>query len=170
MRIGLKSLPGKGLFAVAALLLGMVMPLSAAMAETLPKVSWENRVSTETANGDIVDQPPFVSVNDIRLRAFSDMQSINLQQTLTIDHGEYGLETLHVFTVWQGGASQGEQLMLLSVTSNGILVVGPHDQDFESVRVNQVNSDSAPSFDLIGADASKPLARLDYFDGRLIKQ
>jgi hypothetical protein len=170
MRTGLKSLPGNGFLRHVFVVCGLLLSVSVSMAETLPKVSWENRVSTETANGDIVDQPPYVSVNDIRLRAFSDMQSINLQQMLTIDHGDYGLETLHVFTVWQGGASQGEQLMLLSITSNGILVVGPHDQDFESVRVNQINSDSAPSFDLIGADASKPLARLDYFDGRLIKQ
>jgi hypothetical protein len=141
---------------------------SPAFAEASYEVSWESRYSEEKADGEIIDHPPFVSVNDVRLSSFSNMQSVTWRNTLTIDHGDMGFEELFVFTVWQGGASQGEQLMLLSVMENGIEVIGPYGQDFEKLEIDHVNSESAPEFSLIGADGLA-LDLLHYVSGQFVK-
>ncbi|GKX33589.1 MAG: hypothetical protein MnENMB40S_12070 [Rhizobiaceae bacterium MnEN-MB40S] len=132
------------------------------------KVTWESRWSEEAGNGDIVDHPPFVAVNDVRLYRFSEMQSVTYRDTLRIDHGDEGDERLYVFTVWQGGASQGEQLMLLSVRNDGVAVIGPHFMEFERLTIEMVNSESAPYFAFVSADGAI-LGAVDYVHGELIE-
>ena len=157
-----------GGLAALAILLGNLDAKAEEMG-SLPDVTWESRWTEETSNGDLVDHPPFVAVNDVRLSRFSEMQSVTWRDTLTIDQDEDGIEKLYVFTVWQGGASQGEQLMLLSVKPQGIAVIGPYKQDFEKLEIGHINSEGAPEFDLIGADENNPLASLWYADGELLE-
>mgnify|MGYP000294784239 CR=1 FL=1 len=131
---------------------------------SLPDVTWESRWTEETSNGDLVDHPPFVAVNDVRLSRFSEMQSVTWRDTLTIDQDEDGIEKLYVFTVWQGGASQGEQLMALSICAEGIDVIGPYAQDFERLEIAQTNAESAPEFRLLMDDGT-PIETVYFFAG-----
>lgn len=135
---------------------------------SLPEVTWESRWTEETADGELIDHPPFVAVNDVRLSRFAEMQSITWRDTLTIDHDEDGIETLYVFTVWQGGASQGEQLMLLSVRPQGVAVLGPFPQDFETLQIGHTSSESAPEFRLLAGDGAV-LETVFYVEGFLTK-
>lgn len=157
-----------GCLALVGLLACLLVAPSPGHAADWPAVAWESRYAEEKPDGDIIDHPPFVAVNEVRLRRFSEMQSVTFRDRLTIDHGDEGRERLYVFTVWQGGASQGEQLMLLSVRDDGVAVVGPHGQDFETLEIEMVNSESAPYFGLIGADG-KRLGALEYFSGDLVE-
>ncbi|WP_162651902.1 hypothetical protein [Lentilitoribacter sp. Alg239-R112] len=152
----------------AAIALSLLIPQHAAHALDLPGLTWSDRVSKETADGDIEEVAPYVELGIIRLSRFSQMQSLTLQDTLTIGDGD-DVETLFVFRAWQGGASQGEQLMLVTASASGVDVIGPYEQDFEKLVVIQPTGDFGPIFELVGADKEKPLARLEYFDGQLIK-
>lgn len=167
MKTGFRSLPVRRLLSGGLLALGLVfLPGSALAGETLAKVTWESRWTEETKGG-LIEHPPFVAVNDVRLYRFSEMQTVTWRDTLEIDHAEEGLEKLYVFTIWQGGASQGEQLMLLSVRPQGIALTGPYKQDFERLEIGHVNSESAPEFDLVGADG-EIIASVDYVLGELL--
>ena len=170
MKTVFRSLPVSRICYGVFLALGLLIVSGRAMAaEILPVVTWESRWTEETKSGDFKDHPPFVVVNDVRLYRFSEMQSVTWRDTLTIDHGDAGIEKLYVFTIWQGGASQGEQLMLLSVKPHGIAVIGPYKQDFEKLEIGHFNSDSAPEFSLIGAD-KEAVARVDYVLGELFER
>lgn len=136
----------------------------AGLAADWPTVSWQSRWSEETTNGDIVDHPPFVAVDNVRLSRFSEMQSVTYRDELLIDHGEDGLELLYVFTVWQGGASQGEQLMALSIRAEGIDVIGPYAQDFEQLEISQINADSAPEFRIL-TEEGEPIETVYFYAG-----
>lgn len=139
---------------------------SSAWAQAL---TWSDRITKETSDGEIVDTQPFVKIGSVGFSRFADMQRIHLHQTLRIESGE-DIETLYVFTVWQGGASQGEQLMLVSVSENGVDVIGPYEQDFETLVVKPATSEFGPRFELIGAGSKNSLAKLEYFDGQLLEQ
>ncbi|WP_420408277.1 hypothetical protein [Hoeflea sp.] len=157
MRNGSKFWPARDLALgglTALLILAGAPGSGAARADSLPEVTWESRWTEETADGELIEHPPFVAVNDVRLYRFAEMQSVTWRDTLTIDHDEDGIETLYVFTVWQGGASQGEQLMLLSVKPQGIAVLGPYPQDFETLQIGHTNSESAPEFRLLAGDGA----------------
>lgn len=129
-------------------------------------LSWSDRVSEEQADGTIVDTAPFVHLGNLRLSRFSQMQSLQFQETIATGDGD---EKLHVFTAWQGGASQGEQLMLVTTSKDGIDVIGPHEQDFETMEVVPASADRGPTFLLYGA-GDGPIATLEYFSGQLIAQ
>lgn len=146
--------------------IGMGLSFNAGAMEE-PKVSWENRWSEELGSGDIINHPPFVAVNDIRLYRFSEMQTVTYRDDLLINLGEEGYERLYVFMVWQGGASQGEQLMLLSVRPGGVTIAGPHSRDFETLEIDQANPESAPVFILKGADGVT-LEKVSYSFGELV--
>ena len=152
-----------GGLAALAILLGNLDAKAEEMG-SLPDVTWESRWTEETSNGDLVDHPPFVAVNDVRLSRFSEMQSVTWRDTLTIDQDEDGIEKLYVFTVWQGGASQGEQLMALSICAEGIDVIGPYAQDFERLEIAQTNAESAPEFRLLMDDGT-PIETVYFFAG-----
>lgn len=149
-----------------AMVVALAIPHFAVHAQDLPAMVWSDRVANETSDGDIVETAPFVEIGTVRLSRFSQMQSLELQETLRTGKGD---EVLHVFRAWQGGASQGEQLMLVTTSEKGLDVIGPHEQDFESMFINPASGDFGPIFELYGADTNKPLERLEYFDGQLIQ-
>lgn len=152
----------------AAIALALLIPQFAAHAQDLPGLTWSDRVSKETADGEIMETAPYVEFGTIRLSRFSQMQSLTLQETLATSDAD-NVETLFVFRAWQGGASQGEQLMLVTASTDGVDVIGPYEQDFESLTTIPSTIASGPIFELYGADKKKLLARLEYFDGQLIK-
>ncbi|MBG6209244.1 hypothetical protein IWQ49_003915 [Labrenzia sp. EL_126] len=160
-------MPKKYIF-YAALAAALLFPLSAVHAKELPGLTWSDRTSKETADGDIKETPPHVEIGGIRLSRFSQMQALALEDTLTI-RGDETPETLYVFQAWQGGASQGEQLMLLSVSSSGVDIIGPYPADFESLKIKPASADTGPVFDLCGPDSQVPSTSLEYFDGQLLK-
>ena len=120
-----------------------------AVAEERPTIEWKTRWSEEASGGEIIDNLPFVAVDGVRLHRFSEMQSIAYQGEFLIELGEYGTERLHVFSVWQGGASQGEQLMAVSIRQTGIDIIGPHGQDFEKLRIIRKNKQDSLEFQLL---------------------
>ena len=79
-----------------------------------------------------------------------------------------GAETLHVFRVWQGGASQGEQLMLVSLSDSGVGVIGPLQDEFDDMEIVPANTEEGPLFMLYGA-GDGPLAVYEYFNGQMIE-
>jgi len=129
-------------------------------------LTWSDRVSEETSDGEIVDTAPFVKLGSIAFSRFTDMQAIALETSLKLPDTS---ETLHVFRVWQGGASQGEQLMLLSVSEIGVDVIGPHEQDFEVFEITMDKETNSPVF-LLKSDNGVVLAKLGYFSGMLVKE
>lgn len=141
--------------------------LHSAYADELPILDWENRKAMESVDGDYTETPPFVSVNDIRLKRFSQMQLIALQELVHIESSD-GTEKLYVFRVWQGGASQGEQLMLVSLSKGGLIVIGPHEQEFEALFIDRANDEDVPLIRLKDGDHTE-LAKFLYIDGQLIK-
>ncbi|MEW7007445.1 hypothetical protein [Lentilitoribacter sp. EG35] len=151
-----------------AIVTALFIPQFVANAQDLPGLVWSDRVSKETADGDIKETAPYVEIGTIRLSRFSQMQSLTLQDTMTVGSDDE-VETLFVFRAWQGGASQGEQLILVTASPNGVDVIGPFAQDFETVTITPATADFGPIFELYGADVDKPIARLEYFDGQLIE-
>ena len=152
MKTGLKllladlmSLTSKS-FLLAALIFSTPLMVDAA---EWPTLDWKNRWSEETNDDEIIDNPPFVAVDGVRLHRFSEMQSIAYQGEFLIELGEYGTERLHVFSVWQGGASQGEQLMAVSIRQTGIDIIGPHGQNFEKLRIKRKNKQDSLEFQLL---------------------
>ncbi len=137
------------------------MPLMAVAADW-PTMDWKSRWSEETNDGEITDYPPFVAVDGVRLHRFSEMQSIAYQGVFLVEHGELETERLHIFTVWQGGASQGEQLMAVSIRQTGIDIMGPYGQDFEKLRIIQNNRQGALEFHLL-TDEDAPIGTV-YFE------
>lgn len=146
----------------------IAFPAIFSQAQDLSGLTWSDRVSKETADGGIVETPPIVEIGTIRLSRFSQMRSLNLQETIDIGSGA-DKETLYVFRAWQGGASQGEQLMLVTTSKQGVDIIGPHPQDFEKLIIKPANSEFGPIFELYGADKNKPIIALEYFDGQLIE-
>lgn len=152
----------------ATIAFALLIPQFATNAQNLPGLTWSDRVSTEMADGEILETAPYVEIGTIRLSRFSHMQALTLQDTLTIGDGD-DVETLFVFRAWQGGASQGEQLMLVSTSSQGVDVIGPYSQDFESLIIVSPKDGLGSIFKLYGTDKDRPMTRLEYFDGQLIK-
>ncbi len=155
-------------FCYAAIVTSLLFPQVPAYAQDLPSLIWSDRVSLETTDGEIKETAPIVEIGTVRLSRFSQMRSVTLQHTVMIGEGD-DAEALFAFRVWQGGASQGEQLMLVTVSALGVDVIGPYQQDFESFEIRPTKGDMVPIFELHGIDKNKPLARLEYFDGQLIK-
>lgn len=149
----------------SAIVLALLIPHVATQAQDLPSLTWSDRMSKETTDGEILETAPYVEFGTIRLSRFSQMQSLALQDTLQTENSD---EVLHVFRAWQGGASQSEQLMLVTTSEQGIDVIGPHTQDFENIVIKPASGDFGPIFELYGADANTPIERLEYFDGQLI--
>jgi hypothetical protein len=129
---------------------------------------WSDRITTEKAGGELVDMPPFVRIGDLHLSRFAQMQSLDLHDTLKIESVD-GTETLFVFRAWQGGASQGEQLMIVSLSPAGLDVLGPYPEDFETVKVRVPTPQTGPVFELYRADPSIPFRSLEYLNGQLLK-
>ncbi len=132
------------------------------------QVKWSDRVSVETDDGKIIDTPPFVSVKGVRLARFALMQSLKLHSTLSVESGE-DVETLIVFRAWQGGTSQGEQLMLVSLSTGGLDIIGPHASEFETMEIVPANDDQGPLFLLYG-DEDGPHTALEYVAGQLAER
>lgn len=151
------------IFLCAALL--FAAPLSAYA--QIYELDWRDRDMREDENGDIFGDPPFVKINGVALSRFTDMAHIDLFQTLDVD-GLYGSEQVFVFTVWQGGAGQGQQIMLVTLSDAGVDLIGPHDQNFETVEIVPANADQGPLFLLYG-DGDGPIAEFEYFSGQLIE-
>lgn len=151
-----------------AIFLALFVPQIVAKAQDLPGLIWSDRVSKETTDGDILETAPYVEIGTVRLSRFSQMQALTLQDILTIGEGD-DVETLFVFRAWQGGASQGEQLMLVTASQKGVDVIGPFEQGFETMKIRPATVDFGPVFELYGADKNKPIERLEYFDGQLIE-
>ncbi|MES0809299.1 hypothetical protein ABLO27_07460 [Roseibium sp. SCPC15] len=150
------------------LLVSLLFAHSLALAAEQPALTWSDRVTVEQESGDLVDTPPIVQVGEISLSRFSQMQSVTLQETLKVDAYD-GPETVYVFKVWQGGASQGEQLMLVTLSQQGLDILGPHETDFETLKVIPSEGNAGPVFELFRADTASPLVRLEYFTGQLIE-
>lgn len=151
----------------SAITLALLIPHVATQAQDLPSLTWSDRLSKETTDGEVVEAAPYAKIGTIRLSRFSQMQALTLQDTLTIGEGD-DVETLFVFRAWQGGASQGEQLMLVTASSDGIDVIGPYKQDFEKLTLKPEIGEFGPIFELYGADKDESLARLEYFNGQLL--
>lgn len=149
-----------------AMAIALFIPQFAVQAQDLPAIIWADRVAKETNDGGIVESAPFVEIGTVRLSRFSQMQFLSLQETLQTGNGD---EVLHVFRAWRGGASQGEQLMLVTTSKFGVDVIGPYPQDFETLNIVSAKGGYGPIFELFGADANKPLVRLEYFSGQLIE-
>ncbi|MEO9457419.1 MAG: hypothetical protein ABJE63_11290 [Lentilitoribacter sp.] len=154
-------------FCYSAIVLALQIP-QLADAQGLPDLIWSDRISTKTADGEIKETGLYVEIGTIRLNRFSQMQALILQDTLSVGDDD-DVETIFVFRAWQGGASQGEQLMLVTTSAQGVDIIGPHSQDFENLVVISPKDDRGPIFELVGADKEMLLARLEYFDGQLIK-
>lgn len=152
----------------AAMAIALVVPQIPAFAQDLPAMTWSDRIAKETSDGSIVETPPMVKIGSISLSRFSQMQSLSLHDTLDISKGD-DVERLFVFRAWQGGASQGEQLILVTVSSSGVDIIGPHNQGFETMTIKTPANDVGPVFELYGAKEDKPIARLEYFSGQLIE-
>lgn len=153
----------------SAIILALLIPQVSTQAQDLQGINWSDRISEETTDGEIIETPPIVEIGTIRLSRFSQMQSLTLQETIQIGDGE-ATEALYIFRAWHGGASQGEQLMLVTTSNQGVDVLGPYPQDFEKLVVKSASSEFGPIFELYGADMNAPLAQIEYFDGELIKQ
>lgn len=136
-----------------------------AQATELPSLTWSDRITIENADGSLVETPPSVQIGGVSLSRFTRMQNVALEQSLTLVEEE----TIFVFRVWQGGASQGEQLMLVTLSKEGADVVGPHPADFETLKILPQSGDLGPVFEVFGSDPSVPVARLEYFDGQLLE-
>ncbi|MES0885315.1 hypothetical protein [Roseibium sp. SCP14] len=155
---------------ISAALLSVLVGLASVQTEAADSetVTWSDRITTEKANGDLVDVPPFVRIGNLPLSRFAQMQSLDLHDTLKIDSGD-GTETLFVFRAWQGGASQGEQLMIVSLSPAGLDVLGPYPEDFETVKVRGATPETGPVFELYRADPSIPFRSLEYLNGQLLR-
>ncbi|MFK7844276.1 MAG: hypothetical protein AB8G77_03170 [Rhodothermales bacterium] len=145
----------------------MISTICSTQAAELPVLEWENRDVVEKADGDYTETPPFVSVNGVRLKRFSQMQLIALEELVYIEDSDEP-EKLYVFRVWQGGASQGEQLMLVSLSQGGLIVIGPHEQEFEALFIDRTGNEDLPLISLKDGDNTE-LAKFLYIDGQLIK-
>lgn len=154
-------------FYYAAIIIALCVPHAATFAKELASLTWSDRVSRETTDGDIIDTSPFVEIGTIRLSRFSQMQSLTLQETIQIGDGD-DTETLYIFRAWQGGAGQGEQLMLVTASAKGLDVIGPYEQNFEKLFVLPAVDDFGLIFELYGTDKNEPLKKIEYLDGQLI--
>ena len=131
-------------------------------------IDWKDGALVEQSDGSAEIDPPFVKINGVALSRFAQMYRVELHETIDAD-GLDGAEKVYVFRIWQGGASQGKQLMLVTTSKAGIDVIGPHEQDFETMEVVPANADQGPLFLLYG-DGDGPIATLEYFSGQLIAQ
>lgn len=140
--------------------------MTSVMAEPLG-LKWSDRVTVETADGDLVDTAPFVKIGPVALSRFALMQRLTLHETLFLQ-GPTGPRTLYAFRAWQGGAGQGEQLMLVTSRPDGVDVIGPVDPAFETLKILPPLEDTGPVFEFYGEDTKTPLARLEYISGQLL--
>lgn len=134
------------------------------------KLDWQDRTQTQQADGSMADIPPKVTINGIALSRFSSMQQMELAATLQMK-GENGPEIVHVFLVWQGGATKGQQIMLLTTSNAGIDVIGPYEQEFDSLKITPARDNQGPLFMLYGGEKSAgdtPFAILTYDCGKII--
>lgn len=146
----------------------LIIPQIFTIANAENLLTWSDRKDIETEDRGWIEDAPFVKIGGLGLSRFANMQRIELQNTLKIEDGD-GFETLYVFRVWQGGATQGEQLMLVSLKASGVDIIGPYEQDFETLEIGHLNSESAPEFYLKGGDG-EVLAALEYYVGQLFKR
>lgn len=153
----------------AAITLALCIPQLSVHAQDLPGLIWSDRVSKEVSDGEIIERAPYVEIGTIRLSRFSQMQSLVLQETTVVGEGD-DIETLYIFRAWQGGASQGEQLMLVTISEQGVDVIGPYEQNFEKLVVVPAKDDLGPIFELFTNDTNDLPVKLEYFEGQLIEQ
>lgn len=84
-------------------------------------LAWRDGAWVEGRADDALEyEPPRVTVNGVALSPFAEMQRIEEVRVL-----QFRAETLHVFRVWQGGAGQNYQLMLVRLADAGVEVIGP---------------------------------------------
>lgn len=160
---------------IAALLIACFMFTPTAWADDL-RLSWSDMAFSTDADGTYIETPPNVSLstisqplNTIRFAKFSKMRRVELHDRFNTVTGYDDIdETVYVFRVWQGGATQGEQLMLLTVSDYGVAVIGPHPQDFETLTLQKKNVSKGVIFAMFGGDPNVALARTEYLDGEFI--
>ena len=135
-----------------------------AAAGDLLALNWSDRTTIEKEDGTLVDSAPFVSIGNVQFSRFAQMQTVQLHQSVA-QTGYEGEETIHVFRVWQGGASQGEQLMLVTVSQTGIDVIGPHPSEFEELKIEAATKERGAMFNLI--QSNNVTVKIEYFAGQL---
>ncbi|WP_428526061.1 hypothetical protein [Roseibium sp.] len=113
-------------------------------------------------------QAPYVKINGVELSRFAHMTRVEELRKLKVP-GIEGSEDVHVFQVWQGGASQGLQLMAVTLSDVGVDVIGPLEPDFETIEIVDHNGDQGPLFRLYSADTNS-VAIYEYFDGQMLRQ
>ena len=168
MKIGLPSWQGNGMIksSITTVVMLILLTGSSAVAGNPYELSWSDRITIEKADGTLVDTPPLVRIDQVQLSRFAQMQTIQLHQSLT-QQGYDGEETVHAFKVWQGGASQGEQLMLVTASQTGIDVVGPYPSEFEELAIEPATQTHGIIFNLI--QSNNVTAKIEYFAGQLIQ-
>jgi len=163
MRTGSRSSLASLLLAPAVLMATSALPL--AHDYTL---QWRDGTLIENTAESAEFQPPYVTVNGVVLSRFAHMTRVEELRKLTVP-GIDGPEDVHVFQVWQGGASQGLQLMVVTLSDVGVDVIGPLEPDFETIEIVDHTGDQGPLFRLFSADTN-PVASYEYFDGQMLRQ
>lgn len=93
-------------------------------------LTWRDGAWVERQADFPVYEPPRVTVNGVALARFAEMHRVEEVRVL-----QFQTETLHVFRVWGGGATQNRQLMLVRLTDAGVEVIGPLQEEFEDVEI-----------------------------------
>lgn len=163
MRTGSRSSLASLLLAPAVLMATSALPL--AHDYTL---EWRDGALIENTAESAEFQPPYVMVNGVALSRFAHMTRVEKLRELKVS-GIDGTENVHVFQVWQGGASQGLQLMVVTLSDVGVDVIGPLEPEFETIEIVDSTGDQGPLFRLYSADTN-PAASYEYFDGQMLRQ